>query len=973
MAEEPNYKALFEHERELRLEAERRLNPTSFLDFLKHCHQLMTIPLQVNYDIKLTTKGTTAPKGRLCPLFLKQWDDFPALRSSLLQTVESVLHPSSSDPIRRFPSLEKLTGLGELFARRKLGSELDLMGYQRPRSDQLCVYRKDDGGHSLLYIMEYKAPHKITPDALKTCIKVSDFWEDIVQVHLIPTNSKEKQIYRDKQIAGAALTQTFDYMIKEGVEYGCLSTGEALVFLQIKAEDPNTLYYYLTVPKHDIEAETPGDNFAHPKTAIASLLSLSLLALGSERRAQSWRTQAAQSLRTWEIDVNFLFEKFRKEDETPDTSFSASSFAPSSPVEDTVDRRPETRATSQRAKQSCADEHDSTENTDPNTSTEGSEGDDPTRKGTGMSLKRTIMHSSPPSSPSSRRPTKRSTLPSRHRSPLALYCTQTCLAGLANQSPLDKDCPNFSIHKNQSACGRHPIPKSKVAELVDKQLNNDRDDGCVPLSICGRIGALFKMTLFPYGYTFVGKGTVIEAVHLLQHEARVYAFLEKMQGNQIPICFGAVDLEHAFIMDNLDEVVHYLLLSWAGKPLHELEGFNDEDSAKCKAYRRAQKKLAKALSRAGVIHDDLYEPNMLWNEESQQFVAIDFDRARLRLKKQPNKPLEVLRKLGGEPSSLAVAVRNGRQEIEDFHVRWTTRQARLTLWRFPALLWICHRRLVTEGVAILYLLQARLIDTSIELTSRTSKSWSPNTLRTRLVLNFKRIPYTQSFISYPDIAPILESLSVPPIVPQYLPYTLPAIIHKPSLWSQNPQHYAMNDSTPIALHLESAFPAPHHPSLFPTPASYPLAMAVLSIMSEIMVKQRRIALPKTVKYLDPAGQEYFNRTRSELFGQPLAELAATGDELERVWQDLAVPLSTLATMLRGEPGKQKSGPFFEGDKAGYADLVVVAFMAWFLRNDLGDWERIVAIGNGEFKRLWDACLPWVEGQGEEIEWEVPKQ
>lgn len=251
------------------------------------------------------------------------------------------------------------------------------------------------------------------------------------------------------------------------------------------------------------------------------------------------------------------------------------------------------------------------------------------------------------------------------------------------------------------------------------------------------------------------------------------------------------------------------------------------------------------------------------------------------------------------------------------------------------------------------------------------KSWSPNTLRTRLVLNFKRIPYTQSFLSYPDIAAVLESLSVAPIPKQYVPYSLPAIIHKPSISAQNPTGFAISDSLPIAFHLESAFPAPEYPSIFPTPASHPLAIAVLKLVSSMMMKQMSIALPKVPALLDPRGQEYFNRTRAELFGKPLTELAAKGEELERVWKDLTADMSTLATMLRGEPGKQKSGPFFEGDKAGYADLLLVSFIAWYSRTDIQDFERLMSIGDGEFKRLWDASVAWVDGQGEEIEWQVP--
>ncbi|KAI2224461.1 hypothetical protein LOZ12_005613 [Ophidiomyces ophidiicola] len=209
------------------------------------------------------------------------------------------------------------------------------------------------------------------------------------------------------------------------------------------------------------------------------------------------------------------------------------------------------------------------------------------------------------------------------------------------------------------------------------------------------------------------------------------------------------------------------------------------------------------------------------------------------------------------------------------------------------------------------------------------QAWSPNTFRTRLVLNFKRIPYSQSFVSYPDIAPLLQSLGVPPLENQALPYTLPAIVD-----------------------------------------SYPLAVAVLELITAVTIKQIPILMPKVPAYLDPRGQEYFLRTRAERFGKPLAEVAAHGAELERVWHDVSGGLARLATMLRGVPGQSKTGPFFEGNTPGYADFLVVAFLAFYARINQDDWEKVMAVGNGEFRSLWNACLPWVEGQGQDVEWKT---
>ena len=42
------------------------------------------------------------------------------------------------------------------------------------------------------------------------------------------------------------------------------------------------------------------------------------------------------------------------------------------------------------------------------------------------------------------------------------------------------------------------------------------------------------------------------------------------------------------------------------------------------------------------------------------------------------------------------------------------------------------------------------------------QSFSPNTLRIRQSLNYKRISYSESFISYPDIELLWESLGLVP-------------------------------------------------------------------------------------------------------------------------------------------------------------------------------------------------------------------
>ncbi|CAI7678777.1 unnamed protein product [Penicillium pancosmium] len=249
----------------------------------------------------------------------------------------------------------------------------------------------------------------------------------------------------------------------------------------------------------------------------------------------------------------------------------------------------------------------------------------------------------------------------------------------------------------------------------------------------------------------------------------------------------------------------------------------------------------------------------------------------------------------------------------------------------------------------------------------SSKSWSPNTLKVRAVLNFKGIPYTQSWISYPDIAPLLKSLDVTPNATG-TPYTLPTIIHKDSI-STNP-HGAMMDSLPIVLHLDKIFPSP---PLFPSgDASYALFVALGKVAGGMGPGIHQLVVPNVPQHLDPRGQEYFNRTRAVTFGKPLSEVRPKDQAgLDEIWKTVEAESQTLVNMLKGREGKK--GPFFEGEKVGYADLMICCVLAFFERMDPVIFEKLMGLGHGELKALWDACRPWLEGQGEEKEWPIPVQ
>ncbi|KAJ4176646.1 hypothetical protein NW767_015375 [Fusarium falciforme] len=85
----------------------------------------------------------------------------------------------------------------------------------------------------------------------------------------------------------------------------------------------------------------------------------------------------------------------------------------------------------------------------------------------------------------------------------------------------------------------------------------------------GARGALFKVTLLAYGYTFVCKGTVQAFIRDLEHEAAVHKRLERIQGVNVPVFLGAVDLrslKRVYYYDHRVYIAHDILI--VGRKLH---------------------------------------------------------------------------------------------------------------------------------------------------------------------------------------------------------------------------------------------------------------------------------------------------------------------------------------------------------------------------------------------------------------------
>src|SRR5690242_19277882 len=97
----------------------------------------------------------------------------------------------------------------------------------RARADQFCVYNTSDDQRVAAFVIEYKAPHKIPLGYIYEGL------DDMRLDEVVQYRENESSRDRFRRLIAAVITQAYSYMIQIGVQYGCVCTGEATIFLRV--------------------------------------------------------------------------------------------------------------------------------------------------------------------------------------------------------------------------------------------------------------------------------------------------------------------------------------------------------------------------------------------------------------------------------------------------------------------------------------------------------------------------------------------------------------------------------------------------------------------------------------------------------------------------------------------------------------------------------------------------------------------
>ncbi len=178
-------------------------------------------------------------------------------------------------------------------------------------ADKFCTYRLANGREAVKCDLVYKPRFVLTIGSINAGL------QGIVYPEQDAISQKIEGIEAaSKWIVSAVITQLFSYMIRDMVQYGYISTGEVMIFLNI-TDSHEIVQYHVSIPHEVVKIDDPAT--LH-QTATAQVITFSLHVLAAKTPPQMWFDKGSK-LGSWEVvDVDWWWkvpESIRKERGSP--------------------------------------------------------------------------------------------------------------------------------------------------------------------------------------------------------------------------------------------------------------------------------------------------------------------------------------------------------------------------------------------------------------------------------------------------------------------------------------------------------------------------------------------------------------------------------------------------------------------------------------------------------------------------------
>jgi len=244
-----------------------------------------------------------------------------------------------------------------------------------------------------------------------------------------------------------------------------------------------------------------------------------------------------------------------------------------------------------------------------------------------------------------------------------------------------------------------------------------------------------------------------------------------------------------------------------------------------------------------------------------------------------------------------------------------------------------------------------------DIPTKDDKPWSPNTWKTRMALNYKRIPFTTEWVEYPDIAGKLQGLLIPANTTG-TPYTCPAITVTSS--SSPPLH--IMESTAIATYLDETYPS--RPLYTGSTASRAAQKEIEKLAAKNLINSfPNYFLPNLAANLNPGSGVYFRNKIEKYHGFPLEDYLKE-DRVLKEWIEVEGWLKELADAIekaqdeglevlkaKGEDGTEE---------ITYCALKMAGMLVWAeMFGPPEAWLRIKESQGGLWGNLYEASRPFM--------------
>ncbi|TPX10714.1 uncharacterized protein E0L32_008283 [Thyridium curvatum] len=331
-------------------EVRRQTQPTTLDEYIAACHSLLFSKLTVGPRPKLTSKGPiTNPQNKWCPTNLRPWSNFLQQQRIAFGTLYNAF-PTNR---RVFDSQSLLSQLGQKMSKRVIRDEGRLSYFMNDNVmdsvKSIIAELKEveearmafDLGNGILLNpgCVYRSDNAVASDrAAPSCRSMPN---EYLQGRGQP---EDDSIVRGPRRAFPVSCGEADCAghygdlpvhDQGGLEYGVLTTGEAIAFLKVDWREPETLFYHLAEPDAEVAAHP---NHFRLCTAVGQYLAFSLMALGpaggQRLPGQEERRQATENLKTWNEDFETTLRSIPEDERNAPKS---------SPVSEYWHNRPENK------------------------------------------------------------------------------------------------------------------------------------------------------------------------------------------------------------------------------------------------------------------------------------------------------------------------------------------------------------------------------------------------------------------------------------------------------------------------------------------------------------------------------------------------------------------------------------------------------------------------------------------------------